>query len=154
MIEYRKAALVESALLAKIRIDFLCEANDVSSEDEKNRLFDSNRQFISNSLADGSFISWVAVESGKIIATSGITFYTLPPNKKCPNGKVAYISNMFTYSHYRGQGIATKLFALSVEEATNAGCIKILLNATDMGKPIYEKFGFKDTKNDMAYYAL
>jgi len=42
MIEYRKVTLGESALLAKICIDFLCEANDVSREDEKNRLFDSN----------------------------------------------------------------------------------------------------------------
>ena len=72
--------------------------------------------------------------------------------KKCPTGKVTYISNMFTYPEYRKHGIATKLFALTVEEAKKQGCIKILLNATDMGRPLYEKFGFKDTANDMVYY--
>jgi len=34
-------------------------------------------------LADGSFISWVAVESGKIIATSGITFGRFERRVKC-----------------------------------------------------------------------
>lgn len=88
----------------------------------------------------------------KIIATSGITFYSVPPHKKCSNGKVAYISNMFTYPEYRNRGIATKLFALSVDEAKKHGCLKIQLYATDVGRPIYEKFGFKDSTNDMAYY--
>lgn len=154
MIEYRKATIDEIDLLAQIRIDFLCEANDVNSEDERKTLYKNNKQFMTNSLADGSFVSWVAIENGTIIATSGVSFYTLPPNKKCPSGKVAYISNMFTYPKYRNQGIAKKLFSLTVEEATKAGCIKILLNATAMGRLIYEKFGFTDIKNDMVYYVL
>lgn len=154
MIEYRKATIDEGYLLAKIRVDFLVEANNINSEDEKTLMLKNNIKFLSHSLADGSFASWVAVEDGDIIATSGVSFYTLPPNKKCPDGKVAYISNMFTYPKYRNQGIASKLFDLTIEEVKRHGCVKILLNATDMGRPIYEKFGFKNTKNDMVYYAL
>jgi GNAT superfamily N-acetyltransferase len=107
-----------------------------------------------DSLADGSFVSWIAIENGEIVATSGVSFYTLPPNKNSPNGKVAYISNMFTYPKYRKQGIASKLFDLTVNEAKENKCVKILLNATDMGRPIYEKYGFKDTKNDMVFYTV
>ncbi len=96
MIEYRKAIIEDCGLLAKIRTDFLVEANGVDSEDEKELLRVSNEKFLTESLADGSFVAWLAVEDDVIIATSGISFYKLPPNKKCPTGKMAYIGNMFT----------------------------------------------------------
>ena len=151
MIEYRKASVNEVETLAQIRIDFLVEANNIDMN-EKDVMLKENERFIKNGITDGSFSSWVAENDGKIVATSGISFFTLPPNKKCPTGKVAYIANMFTYQEYRKQGIASKLFALTVEEAINRGCIKIMLNATDMGRPIYEKYGFKDSLNDMVFY--
>ncbi len=154
MIDYRKATINDCSLLAKIRVDFLVEANDVKDQDEKDLLHINNEKFLRDSLTDGSFAAWLAIEDGEIIATSGVSFYNLPPNKKCPTGKVAYIGNMFTYPQYRNKGIASKLFNLVVEECKNHGCEKILLNATDMGKPIYEKFGFKDVSNDMVYYII
>ena len=61
---------------------------------------------------------------------------------------------MYTYPPYRNQGIATRLFDLTVQEARNNGSFKILLNATALGKPIYEKYGFKETENEMIYFAL
>ena len=152
MIEYRKVTIDEADLLAGVRVDFLVEANNITGENEKAIMLKNNTQFLSRSLADGSFVSWIAIEFDKIVATSGVSFYTLPPNKSSPDGRVAYISNMFTYPKYRNRGIASKLFALTVEEAKQHGCIKILLNATEMGRPIYKEFGFKDTEDDMVYY--
>lgn len=110
MIEYRKATVDDFDMLAKIRVDFLCEANNVGAEDEKELLYNSNKQFMFTSLSDKSFTSWLAIIDGIIVGTSGVSFFSLPPNKKCPNGKVAHIGNMFTYPQYRKQGIATKLF--------------------------------------------
>ncbi len=154
MIEYKKATIYDAESLAKIRVDFLSEANNINTEIEKELMYKANIQFMYDSLANGNFSSWLAIENREIVATSGISFYILPPNKKCPNGKVAYIGNMFTYPKYRKQGIASKLFILAVEESKKHGCTKLLLNATDMGRPIYEKFGFVDTHNDMVYYTL
>lgn len=58
---------------------------------------------------------------------------------------------MFTYPEYRGQGIATKLFDMCVGAARMAGCHEITLHATHMGKPIYEKYGFKCSEDAMSY---
>ena len=154
MIEYRKATIDEVELLAKIRVDFLREANDINTQDEIELMYNNNKQFMSDSFKDGSFVSWVAIDNGEIVATSGISFYTVPPNKKCPNGKAAYISNMFTYDNYRKQGIASKLLTLAVEEARNHGCKKVMLNAFEMGRYIYEKFGFINLKDEMVYHIV
>lgn len=152
MVEYRLATKDDIDDLVKLRMSLLCEVDKTYTEDEKVQIIESNTKYMLNSFSDGSFVSWLAVDNSKIIAISGISFYNLPPNKKCPNGKVAYISNMFTHSDYRNQGIASKLFELTVEEAKKRQCTKILLNATDMGKPIYEKYGFKVISNDMVYF--
>ena len=152
MITYRKATIDDADMLAQIRVVFLAEANDVKEQDEKDILHHNNKRFMLESFVDNSFAAWVAESDEEIVATSGISFYRLPPNKSCPSGNVAYISNMFTYPQYRKQGIATKLFALSVDEAKQRGCTKISLNATDMGRSIYEKYGFKDVEHDMIYH--
>ncbi len=151
MIEYRKVTVENADLIAGIRVDFLSEVNNLTEED-KQGIYKANHEYFKKALADGSFAAWLAVFGTEIVGTSGITFYHVPPNKKCPNGKAAYISNMFTYPKYRKQGIATKLFNLIVEEAKIQGHNKVLLNATDMGKPLYEKYGFQDVHGDMVYY--
>ena len=56
---------------------------------------------------------------------------------------------MYTKLEYRKRGIANTLFSKMIDEAKCRGCTQILLNATDAGRPIYEKFGFTDTKGDM-----
>ena len=153
MIEYRKATASEADALARIRMDFLREADNIQSDEMIETLHKNNSEYMAAYVADGSFVAWVAVENGEIIATSGVNFYTLPPNTSNPTGKTAYISNMFSYPQYRKKGVASKLFDLSVQEAKAKGITKILLDATAMGRPIYEKYGFVATDNEMIYYA-
>jgi GNAT superfamily N-acetyltransferase len=58
---------------------------------------------------------------------------------------------MYTSPAYRSQGIASGLLALSVEEAKINACDYVSLHATNMGRPVYEKFGFTDAKDEMIY---
>ncbi|MGL5085571.1 MAG: GNAT family N-acetyltransferase [Clostridium sp.] len=55
---------------------------------------------------------------------------------------------------YRKAGIATKLLNLVVEEAKGEECKEIILAATNMGRPIYEKYGFKNDADAMSYYII
>ena len=153
MIEYRKANINDLDVLIKLRIMFLREAGHIEREEDQKALFENNNLFFRNGLSDGSFVAFVALHDGEIIATSGLSLLVLPPNKKCPNGKAAYIGNMYTRERYRKRGIASALFSMTVQEAKRLGHTKILLNASDMGRPLYEKFGFRTDPNDMVYYA-
>lgn len=151
MIEYRKATLDDSGELAKIRGLFLLEAHDICSESEREAMETANKSYFETALADDSFAAWLAVDSGKIIATSGLSFFVVPPSFKCPDGRV-YIMNMFTFPDYRRQGIGMELLKRTVEEAKNRGYKKITLHATDIGKPLYQKYGFTDSHGDMVFY--
>lgn len=57
--------------------------------------------------------------------------------------------NMYTKPEYRRQGIAYKTLDLLVAEAREKGIIAISLEATDMGRPLYERYGFVQMNDEM-----
>ena len=152
MITYRKAALPDIQELARIRCKFLEEANDVTSEEESVMVEKANIEYFRTAIGNDTFISWIALDGEEIIATSGLSFSLVPPSFRIPDGKVAYIMNMYTFPLYRNRGIATTLFRKIIEEAKLLGYRKITLKATDMGRTLYEKYGFKDVYGDMVFY--
>ena len=153
-ITYRKATSADISLLAETRVIFINEMIKMQ-DDEKHMLYSSCEEYFVTAMKDNSFASFLAFDGELLAATSGICFYRIPPvihRGDINDGFVAYIQNMYTYPNYRKKGIATKLFKMTVEEAKIRGYRTLKLHATDMGRPIYEKFGFTDSKNDMEIY--
>lgn len=151
MIEYRKANIADIENLVQMRMAMLCEGTDLP-EKFRVKLHDNTMEYFMNGLLENNFIVWIAVNGGEIVAMSGLTFYILPPNDLCPNGKTAYIGNVYTLPAFRKQGIAAKLIPMLIEEAKQDGCERILLNTTDAGRSLYEKLGFENSPTAMAFY--
>ncbi len=57
--------------------------------------------------------------------------------------------NMYTKPEYRRKGIAYKTLDILVEESKAKGISAISLEATDMGRPLYEKYGFVKLNDEM-----
>ena len=102
-------------------------------------------------LADGTFVSWLAVDGEKIIGTSGMSFVEKPPYFGCPSGRMGLLSSMFTDPNYRRRGIARELLDRVVEEAREYGCGTIQITASDMGVKLYTSYGFVHNGNFMQY---
>ena len=151
MITYRKAVLSDAEKLAEIRSIMLKELKNVSSEEERIIIEQANFEYFRKTLCDNTFISWFALDNEEIIATSGLSFSVVPPFFPVSDGKVAYIMNMYTFPMYRNQGIGTELLKRVVDEAKQLGYKKITLNASDMGRPLYEKYGFTKVHNGMEF---
>lgn len=150
--EFRKATLKDLDALVKLRIEFMKEVNGTKSKDDDEKyglLAQTNAEYFKKHLPDNSFIAWLAVDQGEIIGTSGLVFYDRPPSYKNLTGKNAYIMNIYTLEAYRKKGIASLLLEKTVNEAFSLGYSAIYLNATDMGKPLYLKHGFKDVNGEM-----
>jgi len=149
---YRLATPDDLEILTVARVEFFADCHPEMTDAQKAEMYTQNKAYFTETLADGSFAAYLALDGEHLVATSGVNFYRTPPNPKNPTGKTAYISNMYTRPAYRGRGIATRLFALTVEIARSRGCGKIVLHATDMGRPIYEKAGFFVPKGAMEFY--
>lgn len=57
--------------------------------------------------------------------------------------------NTYTDPAYRRRGIAFKTLDMLVNDAKSKGITAISLEATDMGRPLYEKYGFIKMNNEM-----
>ena len=57
--------------------------------------------------------------------------------------------NMYTKPDYRRKGIAYHTLGLLIEEAKNKGVKFISLEAKDMGRPLYERYGFVSMNDEM-----
>ncbi len=107
--------------------------------------------FYHRHMADGTFVSWLALDGDKIIGTSGMSFVEKPPYFTCPSGKLGLLSSMFTDPNYRRMGIAKELLHRVVEEARAYGCGAVHITASDMGVKLYTAYGFKHNGNFMQY---
>lgn len=102
-------------------------------------------------MADGTFVSWLAVKDQRIVGTSGMSFVEKPPYFGCPTGRIGLLSSMYTDPEYRRMGIAKELLRRVVEEARAYGCGAVQITASDMGVLLYTDFGFVKNGNFMQY---
>ncbi|WP_449073767.1 GNAT family N-acetyltransferase [Ruminococcus sp.] len=102
-------------------------------------------------LADGTFVSWLAVDGERIIGTSGMSFVEKPPYYSNPTGKIGLLSSMYTHPDYRRQGIARKLLDCVVEEARACGCGAVWITASEMGVLLYTAYGFEKNGRFLQY---
>jgi len=151
MLTYRKAIVGDIQEMARLRSIFLVEIG-ACGEDEREAFEAANLKYFEVALKDDSFAAWLAVDGDRIVGTSGLSFSVSPPSHRCLDGKQAYIMNIFTLPEYRKRGIGKELFWRIAGEAQNRGYKKITLIATDMGKPLYEQYGFEDAKGEMVFY--
>lgn len=146
-IQYRKLTKKEIDTFIEMRICQLREEGSKENIDLKPALKD----YYNRHMADGTFVSWLAVDGNKIVGTSGMSFIEKPPYFSCPNGKIGILSSMFTVNEYRRQGIAKELLTRVVSEAKEYGCGCIQITASDMGVLLYTDFGFVKNGNFMQY---
>ena len=78
-----------------------------------------------------------------------MSFYRVMPTYHNASGQKAYIMNMYTAPEYRRKGIAYHTLDLLVGDAKEQGVSQIALEATDMGRPLYEKYGFVKMEDEM-----
>lgn len=146
-VKYRKLTKKDLDTFIRIRINQLREEGAEEDIDLKPALQD----YYNRHLADGTFVSWLAVDGEKIVGTSGMSFVEKPPYFGCPSGRVGLLSSMFTSWNYRRQGIAKELLSRVVNEAKEYGCGTIQITASDMGVLLYRDFGFVENGNFMQY---
>ena len=149
-IQYRRLTEDDLNTFIEIRIDQLREEGAKEDFDLRPNLMD----YYKRHMADGTFVSWLAVDAdsdGKIIGTSGMSFVEKPPYFSCPTGRIGLLSSMFTDPNYRRQGIARELLSRVAADAKAYGCGCVQITASDMGVLLYTNFGFVKNGNFMQY---
>ena len=146
-IQYRKLTSGDLDTFIQMRISQLREEGATEDID----LAPSLKDYYVRHMADGTFVSWLAMDLDRIVGTSGMSFVEKPPYFGCPSGRIGLLSSMYTDPRYRRMGIAKELLARVVDEARAYGCGMVQITASDMGVLLYTDFGFVKNGNFMQY---
>ena len=147
MFEIKKAAAADIAALVTLRIEVLIAANGLPEGSSLPEVEKNTAVFLSERFDNQ--VTLLAYDGADIAAVGSVCFYEIMPTCDCPSGKRAYIMNMYTRESRRRQGLATLILDRLVKETHERGITSIALEATDMGRGVYEKYGFVQADNEM-----
>lgn len=147
--EYKKASIEDIDELVRIRIIVLRAANKLSDDVDMSVVERESCVYYKRALETGEHIAYLVYDNNTLMGAGGISFYQVMPTYHNPTGKKAYIMNMYTAPEYRRRGIALHTLDLLVKSAKEQGVLQIALEATDMGQPLYERYGFVKMENEM-----
>ncbi len=147
--EHRIATPDDIDILVKTRIEVLRAANKLDDSVDMTEVEIEARAYYSQALKAGGHTAVLVFDEDKFIGAGAVSYYKVMPTFHNPSGEKAYIMNMYTAPDYRRQGIALKTLDILVKDIKSKGITEISLEATDMGRPLYEKYGFVAADNEM-----
>ncbi|RHV12688.1 GNAT family N-acetyltransferase [Clostridium sp. OM05-9] len=143
---YRKTTKADMKILMKLRLEMFREVNGLSGEYEydENFIFESRRYFES-----GEQTTVIASDGETLVGCASLSYTWIMPTFSHPTGNRAHLMNVYTRADYRRRGISKKMVEILIDEAKENGVTEISLDATEMGRPLYESLGFKASDSCM-----
>lgn len=143
---YRKAGIADLEILMETRMEVLRAVFGVGEGEDMSGVADASRAYYKSSLAAAQHVAYLVfdrqTDKEVFAGAGGVCFYQVMPTCENPTGEKACVMNMYTRPEYRKQGIAGHTLELLIEEAKERGIVDISLDASDMGRPVYERHGF------------
>ena len=146
---YKRATLADLDILTETRIEVLRAANRLDASADMTQVERATLAYYRSALADGSHTAYLVFDRDVFVGAGGVSYYAVMPTYHNPTGRKAYIMNMYTRPAYRRRGIAARTLDLLVQDARGLGVHAISLEATSMGRPLYEAYGFVPMTSEM-----
>lgn len=146
---YKRATLEDIDILTTTRIQVLRAANRLSEDTDMSEVEKQSYNYYQKALSDGTHIAYLVFDKDRFVGAGGVSFFQVMPTYHNPSGNKAYIMNMYTNPEYRRRGIAYKMLDMLIRDTKSRGITAISLEATDMGRPLYEKYGFIKMNHEM-----
>ena len=147
-ITIREAAPSESAIILHHRRSMFRDMGEGTVE-ELDRMVEVASPWLARALADGSYRHWLALDSSvRVAGGGGVLLCPWPPNPKDICTERALILNVYTEPEFRNRGIARQIMLTILAWVKEQGLRSVNLHASEQGRLLYEKLGFKAT-NEM-----
>ena len=112
------------------------------------RFDNASRQYFQSALQDGSYFGLMGEIDNKIVAGGGVVIARWPGSPLNFSPRRAWILNIYVEPGYRRQGLARTMAEALVSWCRENGFQSVALHASEYGRSLYEKLGFRPT-NEM-----
>lgn len=119
---------------------------------EANKIEKAYFEKLEKQIPVGSCKDWVVKNGDQIIASGAISIVSYVPVPQDTNQNIAYLHSMYTEKKFRGRKFAQQIIERAIQYCQKNGIIRVILNSSDTGKPIYEKLGFVSSSDTMKLF--
>ena len=146
MIEYRWASHEDIDQLVLHRMNFI----EIDKDDGRYALIHNNCDAYFRKAFETNTCDVILAEEDKRVIGTGIVFYyNSVPSAFNPTGKNAYVTSVYVEQKSRRQGIGMAIMKQLLDISERKGYPIVMLNASEMGKAMYQKLGFAESENGM-----
>ncbi len=146
----------DAAIIARHRVEMFRDMGGVPTDALAEQLLDESTRAIADEIGRGAYLGWFAVtEAGEVIA--GVGAHVKPQLPRISHGgtrvsssDVPLVVNVYTERTWRKKGIARALMSALMQWAKENGFDRVVLHASDAGRPLYTSIGFAPT-NEMRW---
>ncbi len=92
---------------------------------------------------------WLIMDGCKCVASGGVSMLSFVPVPADLNSEIGFIHSIFTEKEFRGRKYARRILDKALEFCRQNGIKRVFLNASEAGRPIYEKIGFSPSRETM-----
>jgi GNAT superfamily N-acetyltransferase len=142
LITYRAAKADDADALAQLRYEMEVERYPQRIAFDRETYLAVHHQVTRDWLARGGYDAWFAEADGTPVACVILMVWELHPNGRELHRRRGLVTGVYTQPAYRRQGIARRLMELLLARARELGVHRLILWASDMGRPLYEELGF------------
>lgn len=150
MIEVEEIGVERIEELMRWRMEVLREVFSLGADADVSALEAENRAYYEREIRSGGHVACLAMLDGEAVGCGGACLQLEMPSPDNPNGRCAYLMNIYTRLESRGNGVGAAVVAWLIEKAKEWGAGKIYLEATEAGRALYERTGFAELPGMMA----
>lgn len=144
-ISYRIATVDDVDTLARLRWAMETERHPEIAVDHTQFLA-ASRASIQGEIARGAHIAFIAESGGEVVACAILIWWTMLPSLVDFHRKRGYVSSVYTAPDYRRRGVARRLMTDLMARAREMGMNRVILWASEMGRPLYLDLGFVSSR--------
>ena len=152
----RRATVDDAAIVAQHRVAMFSDMGNVPTDQLASTLLELSTSALVAELGQESYVGWLALNgTNQVVAGAGVHVKPQLPRISDDGTSVVTASlplvvNVYTEPAWRHRGIARALMATLMQWATTQGFDRVVLHASDAGRPLYVSLGFVPT-NEMRW---
>ena len=135
----------------RLRIALLTELGELSSNSDCTELNTATKEY-SLSHIKKDLMSWGIFNNGNLVAIGSLCLFSRIPYQENLIGSEGYILNIYTMPSHRKLGYAKRIVDEIIRYSSENHINRLWLNASEQGREMYKKFGFKEKENEMELF--
>lgn len=142
-IVYRAATAENAETLASLRWEMEMERHGAHEAHVTQATFLAQaNDIMRGELARGGYRAWVAEADGQVVACVVLMCWPVMPSLERLHRSRGMVSSVYTKPAYRRLGAARRLMDTLIADSRQRKMQRLVLWASEMGRPLYEDMGF------------